>query len=77
MGDSENSRRHQERDDSINHIFREGNQTADYLANLAINQAGFQEFKIFKELPIVGRCITNNDKAQILNIRIKTKDIRV
>ncbi|KAK4716559.1 hypothetical protein R3W88_014897 [Solanum pinnatisectum] len=61
---------------TIKHIYREGNQMADYLANVAMNQEGMHTFRPFTELPRIGKCIINNDKAQIPNIRIKTKQIK-
>lgn len=48
---------------TIRHIYREGNQMADYLANLAINQAEVHEYESFVELPTAGKCIINIDKA--------------
>ncbi|KAK4726527.1 hypothetical protein R3W88_031444 [Solanum pinnatisectum] len=61
---------------TIKHIYREGNQMADYLANLAIGQTEIQKYENFAELPTTGKHIINIDKAQIPTIRIKTKQIQ-
>lgn len=60
---------------TIQHIFREGNQLADYLANIAFNQTGKQQSHSFKELPSAVRRIINSDKSQLPYIRVKTKQI--
>lgn len=61
---------------TIKHIYREGNQITDYIANLAMNQEGQHTFRMFTELSRIGKCIINNDKAQIPIIRINTKQIK-
>ncbi|WMV18780.1 hypothetical protein MTR67_012165 [Solanum verrucosum] len=60
----------------IKHIFREGNQIADYLANLSINHIEKQEFNSFIDLPTTGKRIINMDKIQTPSIRIRYKKIR-
>ncbi|KAK6791865.1 hypothetical protein RDI58_010946 [Solanum bulbocastanum] len=66
----------QQQEVTIKHIYREGNQMADYLANFAIGQTTIQEYVNFAELPTIGKHIINIDKAQIPTIRIKTKQIQ-
>ncbi|KAK6773985.1 hypothetical protein RDI58_029224 [Solanum bulbocastanum] len=48
---------------TIKHIYREGNQIADYLANLAIDQTEIQDYENFVELPKIVNRIINMDKA--------------
>ncbi|WMV45249.1 hypothetical protein MTR67_038634 [Solanum verrucosum] len=60
----------------LKHILREGNQIADYLANLTINQTNKQEFNGFTNLPTTDKRIINMDKSQTLSIRIRNKQIR-
>lgn len=62
---------------NIHHIFKEGNQLADYLANLAFEHQDKQIFYEFKELPNTARKIINSDKSQIPYIRIRTRQIQV
>ncbi|WMV43391.1 hypothetical protein MTR67_036776 [Solanum verrucosum] len=59
----------------IQHIFREANQLADYIANTAINQEGIQLFHSFSQLTSMGRKILNMDKSGVPTIRIKTRKI--
>ncbi|WMV43438.1 hypothetical protein MTR67_036823 [Solanum verrucosum] len=59
----------------IRHIFREANQFADYLANMALDQAEKIQVRSFYNLPSKGRRIINIDKQQILSLRIKTRRI--
>lgn len=61
---------------TIKHIYKEGNQMTDYLANLAINNTEVQEFRHFTDLPVTGRQIISIDTTQIPNIMIKTKHIK-
>lgn len=65
-----------ESDIGIQHIYREGNQLADKLANIVMEQEnGIQ--CTFKQLPSVCRNILNIDKAQIYTFRIRTKKINI
>ncbi|WMV53847.1 hypothetical protein MTR67_047232, partial [Solanum verrucosum] len=57
------------------HIYREGNKLADYLANLAINSTKKKTFSSFQQLPSLGRKIINMEKAQIPSLRCCTKRI--
>lgn len=59
----------------VQHIFREGNQVADYLANLAINQQNKQQYHTSNQLPTLARRFLNMDKQQIPAIRIRSKRI--
>ncbi|KAK6784166.1 hypothetical protein RDI58_017620 [Solanum bulbocastanum] len=59
----------------IQHIFREGNQLADFLANHAAEIDRKVEYQSFKELPSTGRKIINTDKQQIPTLRIRTRKI--
>jgi len=59
----------------IQHIFREGNQLADFLANHAAEIDRKAEYQSFKELPSTGRKIINTDKQQIPTLRIRTRKI--
>lgn len=61
----------------IQHIFREGNQLAVYLANQAVEEERDLVFGDFKSLPKVARQIINTNKQQIHTLRIKTKKITV
>ncbi|XP_047249936.1 ribonuclease H-like [Capsicum annuum] len=53
----------------IRHIFREGNQLADYLANLTFEQEKFI-FTTFNQLPSSGRKRLNSNKQQCLYLRL-------
>lgn len=57
------------------HIFREGNQLADFITNLAIQQEGKHQFSSFQQLPSYARRILNTDKYQLPSLRIKTQNI--
>lgn len=46
----------------VEHVYREGNNLADYFANLAVHFAGTKTFNLFQEVPIEGRKIINMDK---------------
>ncbi|KAG5632751.1 hypothetical protein H5410_004468 [Solanum commersonii] len=59
----------------VSHIFREENQLADYIENLAINKEEIKTFQNFIQLPSLGRRILNIDKQHILSARIKKKRI--
>ncbi|KAH0709462.1 hypothetical protein KY284_010889 [Solanum tuberosum] len=57
------------------HMYREGNKLADYLANLAINSTEKKTFSSFQQLLSLGRKIINMEKAQIPSLRCHTKRI--
>lgn len=46
----------------IYHVFREANYLADFIANLAINEAECKSFWSFMELPSAARRIVNTNK---------------
>lgn len=56
-------------------IFREGNELADFLVNLAFENTGRLEFNSFTDLPSLARKIVNIDKQQISTLGIKTERI--
>lgn len=58
------------------HIYREGNQLADALANSVINQTQKMQCLEFNQMPSIARRICNMDKAQVPALRIKTKQIQ-
>ncbi|KAH0781476.1 hypothetical protein KY290_001074 [Solanum tuberosum] len=60
---------------TIQHIYREGNKLADYLANLAINASEMKTFRSFEQLPSMGRKIMNMEKSQIPALRVRTRKI--
>lgn len=62
---------------TLQHIFREGNQLANYLANHAVEEGRKMKFHNFGELPTKGRNILNTDKYQIPTIRIRTRRIKL
>lgn len=53
------------------HVFRESNTEANFIANLVFSFAGNTHFDKFYELPAVGRRLINMDKFQILNLRVR------
>lgn len=53
------------------HVYREANQLADFMANLAIHSDGTQKFHTFSQLPSQARGILNTDKHQIPILRIR------
>ncbi|XP_060211803.1 uncharacterized protein LOC132639368 [Lycium barbarum] len=55
----------------VDHIYREGNCLADFLANYVFDFPGTQQFNTFQELPSIARKLLNIDKAQIPNLRIR------
>ncbi|WMV37078.1 hypothetical protein MTR67_030463 [Solanum verrucosum] len=61
----------------IRHIFREANQLADFITNIAIEQEleGKQQYQHFNQLPSRAKRILNMDKQQISSIRIRTRRI--
>ncbi|WMV55471.1 hypothetical protein MTR67_048856 [Solanum verrucosum] len=59
----------------VKHIFREANHLADYLANIALDQAEHVQVQSFYNLPSTERRIINMDKQQIPSLRIKTRRI--
>lgn len=61
----------------IEHIFREGNQLADCIANKAIQQMNMQQYRDFKQLPSMARKILNLDKHQVPSLRIRAKKINI
>ncbi|XP_060194967.1 uncharacterized protein LOC132624163 [Lycium barbarum] len=64
-------KRMQNRTFKITHIMREGNQLADHLANLALDE-GEVDVESFQELGAKGRGLINNDKLELPYLRIKT-----
>lgn len=59
----------------IKYIFREANQLADKLANLALDQDERIQRHTFQQLPVICRRIVNMEKTQIAATRIKTRKI--
>lgn len=57
----------------IRHIFREGNQLADYLANLAFDQEKFI-VTAFNQLPSSGKKILNSDKQQCPYLKLRVAE---
>ncbi|XP_070042883.1 uncharacterized protein [Nicotiana tomentosiformis] len=55
----------------LQHIFREGNTLADFIANIVFSGAGTNQFLSFSELPSTGRRILNLDKLQTPNLRVR------
>nr|XP_016504630.1 PREDICTED: uncharacterized protein LOC107822596 [Nicotiana tabacum] len=53
------------------HVYREGNKVADFLANHVFFFAGTVTFQSFHELPSEGKALINMDKAQIPNLRVR------
>uniref|UniRef100_A0A0V0GSI0 Putative ovule protein n=1 Tax=Solanum chacoense TaxID=4108 RepID=A0A0V0GSI0_SOLCH len=59
----------------IQHTLREGNNLADFVANIVIRVVGVVQFYTSISLPTKGRCILNMDKAQVPSLRIRTRSI--
>ncbi|XP_015161212.1 ribonuclease H-like [Solanum tuberosum] len=59
----------------VQHTFREANQIADKMANLAIDQGCIIKCQTFQQLPVGYRRLLNLDKAQIATLRIRTRRI--
>lgn len=62
---------------TMQHIYREGNQLADYIANIAANEETNLTYEHFTQVPTEGRQIINTDKTLIPRLRIKTRPIIV
>ncbi|KAH0700980.1 hypothetical protein KY284_015195 [Solanum tuberosum] len=60
----------------IQHTLREGNNLADFIANVVIGAVGLVQFNTFISLPTKGKCILNMDKAQVPSLRIRTRPIK-
>lgn len=73
----ENQRHIQQQNIHINHIYREGNQLVDYIANEAANEETSLKYEHFNQLPSRARQILNTDKAQVPALRIRTKPIKI
>lgn len=58
---------------AIQHTFREENQLADNITNIALEREEKQQFKSFSELPVMARKILNTDKSQVPFLRIKKR----
>lgn len=56
---------------NITHIMREGNQLANYLTNVALEE-GEVNVESFQELGVKGRRLINNDKLNLPYLRIRT-----
>ncbi|XP_019246545.1 PREDICTED: uncharacterized protein LOC109226206 [Nicotiana attenuata] len=52
------------------HVFREGNSVADFIANIVFSFASTSEFHSFSKLPSAGRRLINLDKSQTPNLRV-------
>lgn len=61
----------------IQHIYREGNQLVDFIANQAINDKTTLVYTHFHQLPKRSKQILNIDKAQIPMLRLRSKPIKV
>lgn len=57
----------------IQHMYRESNSLADYMANLVLECMGKHDYKSFAELPKKRKALVNLDKAQVPNIRFNTR----
>lgn len=62
---------------TVQHIYREWNQFADYIANITANEETNLTYEHFTQVPREGRQIINTDKALIPRLRIKTRPIIV
>ncbi|XP_015165784.1 uncharacterized protein [Solanum tuberosum] len=62
---------------TVKHNFREANQLADYIANLAIDKEEKQQFQHYNQIPSMGMKILSIDKHQIPSIRVKTRKIKI
>lgn len=67
------------KDVTVLHTFREGNNLADYLTNMVVNFAGTNSihFNHNNELPTQAKAILQLDKQGTLNIRIKKGKIKL
>nr|XP_016451963.1 PREDICTED: 14.7 kDa ribonuclease H-like protein [Nicotiana tabacum] len=53
------------------HVLREGNTVADFLANLVFSFTGAIQFHSFSEMPSAGRRLINLDKSKTPNFRVR------
>ncbi|KAG5615675.1 hypothetical protein H5410_015499 [Solanum commersonii] len=58
------------------HVYREGNQLVDVIANSAYSKSKVQEYKQFEQLPANCRRILNTGRTQIASLRITTRKIK-
>ncbi|XP_019237121.1 PREDICTED: uncharacterized protein LOC109217336 [Nicotiana attenuata] len=58
------------------HVLREGNTVADFIANIVFSFAGTTEFHSFSELPSAGKRLINLDKSQTPNLRVRIAERR-
>lgn len=61
----------------IQHIYREGNQLVDFIANQAADDEATLVYTQFQQLSKKAKQILNTDKAYIPNIMIKAKPIQL
>lgn len=60
----------------VTHVYREGNQLADALANHAIDKNERCTYSMFAQLPKRCTAILNMDKHQMTSLRIRSRKIK-
>lgn len=63
----------EEKEIQVDHVLREANQLADYIANTTINSEEKHVFSSFIQLPMMARKLINMDKHEIPSLQIKTR----
>lgn len=58
------------------HVFREGNTVADFIANTVFCFAGTTQFLSYNNLPSAGMRLINLDKSQTPNLRVRIAKIK-
>ncbi|WMV25454.1 hypothetical protein MTR67_018839 [Solanum verrucosum] len=54
----------------VEYVLREGNQLADYFANMGAHFVGTKEYNNIQEVPLQGRRIINMEKDEVPSLRI-------
>lgn len=58
------------------HVLREGNTVANFIANIVFSFAGITQFHSYNDLPSAGRRLINLDMSQTPHLRVRIAKIK-